>query len=264
MKGGVAILIVLLSSLVVLVLYMAVGKSQLDNTIRSLESESDQLETQIQLIRSKELELPLLKAKLPEWRTKLLVYRNAIPQEPDEHIFFSVLNRELENNQVQLMQLNTDRGGSWLGQYTEELEAELTELKINAVAASSVQVLFFQLILNGSFEDIMTVFENLKRNERLYTIDIATGPSSAGSGMVLEVVNPDFTPIQFSGRLYFGMAESEVSLDTLNKVYARVVFGQASDDICNGIGKTAHSLVDVDNNAVDTSDSMPVGKRRAG
>jgi hypothetical protein len=65
----------------------------------------------------------------------------------------------------------------------------------------------------------LTAFENLKRYQRLYTIDEVSGPAGGGAGAVNQEVDPDLQAIQVTGRIYYGLDHTYLTDKDLIKVF---------------------------------------------
>lgn len=232
MRGTMGTLIIFLVCLVVVVLYLFLGKGQINLAAVSLEGQIEEQDVQFNKIRQIRGEIPILKASLPLWREQLEIFNTAIPLKVDDHIFFGSLVEQLDQHPgVRLLSLNSVFGGPWLGRVDEDVEEKLREYKIDVESAKSIRVSFFTLELLGEFDEVLTVIENLKMYRRLFTIDMIAGPAGRGSGTVISNNQPEITPIQVTGRLYFNLPEPKVDVNELTRMFLEVFAGMLQNDM---------------------------------
>jgi len=242
MRGGLTVVLVFLVCLVVVVLYIFLGRSQITRANSALQDQNTGLQVQLDQIRAKEAKLPELMARLPQWSRQLAMFEEAIPTKIDDNVFFSNLTKETEKRNVKILKLETSIGDPWLGQITEDLQASLEELGINVNAARNVRIAFYAATLVGDFKDILDVFESMKSYNRLYTLDMITAPATTTMGTSNEVIKQDQTPLTLSGKMYYGISAEEVSQDTLARVFEKAVSGPAARSIFNGVRNSAKEV----------------------
>lgn len=255
MKGSLTVLLVFLVCLVVVVLYIFLGRSQIAKVNANLRTQNDALQQQLDKIAEKEKELPELMARLPQWSRQLSMFNQAIPTEVDDNVFFAGLAAEAKKRNVQILKLETSVGTPWLGQINDEMATELEALGINVDAARSVKVAFYSSTMVGKFQDILGVFEAMKGYNRLYTLEQVTGPAQTGMGTSSDVIQEAQTPLTFSGKLYYGIGEKEVSQETLASVFSKAVSGPAARTLFNGVKKGAKDLSETTTPDKDKSDA---------
>jgi len=223
MRGTVSILITILICVVVLALYFFLGRGQINKQINVATAENEQLQTQLQDIERMQRELPLLMRQLPAWKRELKLYKTAVPQDIQDDAFLSYVADELEAQDITLLVLDVLPSGAWLGQIGEAQAEELKKQGIDPDQAQDVQAAKYTLTFTGDFKNVLTAFENLKRYGRLYTIDEVHGPAVRGGGMVNVVLDPEQTPIEIVGRVYFGIKDNYLTDDDLTRVFASSV-----------------------------------------
>lgn len=258
MRGSLTVLLVFLVCLVVVVLYIFLGRSQVSKLNANLRTQNDALQQQLDKIADKEKALPDLMARLPQWSRQLSMFNQAIPTKIDDNVFFENMTAEAKKRNVRILKLETSVGDPWLGQINDDMAAELENLGINVDAARSVKVAFYSATMVGDFKDILDVFEALKTHNRLYTLAQVTGPATTSMGTSSDVVQQAQTPLTFAGKLYYGMSEKEVSQESLARVFSKAVSGPAARILFDGVRSAAKDLAgsaaQADNKTGDTGD----------
>lgn len=246
MRGGMTVLLVFLICLVVVVLYIFLGRAQIVRGINELREEDAALQSQLSIIREKEEDLPRLMASLPVWSRQLRMFNQAIPSKMNDNVFLADLVSELEAREIKILNLETTQGGPWLGQITEEMEVELESIGINVAAARSIKVAFYSATVVAEFDAVLDAFESMKKYNRLYTLDFVSGPAAAGAGSMAETLDLRQVPMTFSGSLYYGIGEEEVSQETLNRVFNKAISGPAARNIFEGVQGAGRDMLEAD------------------
>ncbi|MBN2083444.1 hypothetical protein JW859_14710 [bacterium] len=223
MRGTVSILITVLICVVVLALYFFLGRAQINKQINTAVTENEKLQAQLQDIDRKQRELPLLMRQLPAWKRELKLYKTAIPADIEDDNFLEHVADELEAQGIQLLVVDVVPSGAWLGTIGEAQAEELQKKGIDPEQAKQVKAADYTLTFNGDFKNVLTAFENMKKYGRLYTIDEVHGPAAQGGGMINVVLDPEQTPIEIVGRIYFGIDQSYLTDDDLTRVFASSV-----------------------------------------
>jgi hypothetical protein len=252
MRGGVAITVTVIVALGIVALYFFLGRAQIIKSIQEVEGQSAALSQQLVDIDKKREELPEMLKQLPTWREELAIYKRAVPAEVDDDEFLVALAEQLDVNDVQLLSVELLPAGKWLGEIGEAQAEELEQAGIDVDAARQVRAAHYSINLIGEFEGVLTAFENLKGYQRLYTIDQVTGPAGRGSGSVSEQVDPNTTPIQITGRIYYGLPDSYLSDAELVRVFATAVITPRAREVGEYLSGRGRRLVTGDD-AADTN-----------
>lgn len=256
MRGMLGSLIIFLVCLALVMLYIFLGKGQISVAASNLQMQIDEKDSELIAIRSKRNEITTLKASLPLWRQQLEIFTTAIPVKVDDHIFFGNLVDQLDHYpEVKLLSLDSVFGGPWLGKVDEKQEEVLISYNIDVESAKSIRVSFFTLKLLGEFDDVLTIIENLKQYRRLYTIDMIAGPATGGSGAITQSAQPEITPIQVTGRLYFNLPEPKVDVNELTRMYLEVFAGMLQNDMVSA-GRQA--AIGIDSNRTPPANTNPI------
>lgn len=242
MRGGLAIILTVFIAVAIVAAYFFLGRAQITGKIQEVDQEILALEKQLQEIDSKRELLPAMLAELPKWQHELSVYKHAIPTAVQDDDFLGALAVQLVEQDVQLLSVELIPSGKWLGEIGEAQEEELEAAGIDVAAARQVLVAYYSISLIGEFDRVVTAFENLKRSRRLYTIDQVTGPAGRGAGSVSRQVDPNRTPIQITGRIYFGIPDSYLSDAELVHVFATAVISPQAREVGEEINARARQL----------------------
>ena len=264
MRGGASIIAVLLVCILVLVLYFFVGSSQLNRMQARVNSQIAALNEQQRQIREHEIQIQQLVTRLPVWRRQLEVYKKAIPTKVQDEQFLNSLSQEMGKQDVKLLGIQTAPGGAWLGKIDENRQLQLEQMGINVNAARSVLVLFYTVTLVGAYADIINAYEGLKHHRRLYSIDMVTSPAGIGGGAVSQVLDPEETPIQIAGRIYYGIPETYLEKSKLDDQFIKAVAKPKANLAYMMIYDTVLELRNI-SKADDTSDTeLSEGDTEAG
>ena len=219
MRGTMSILVTILICIVVFVLYFFLGKGQINKQIDAVKAENRSQQQRLGEIDRMAAELPRLMKQLPDWKEQLALYKRAIPEPISDDEFLSALAHQMELQGVKLLTLEVIPEGRWLGEIGEQQEEQLRAKGIDPDQARQVLTAYYTINLLGNFEDVLAAFENLKQYRRLYTIDEVTGPAGRAPGAITQVVDPNITPIELSGRLYYGIEDSYLTDADLIRVF---------------------------------------------
>jgi hypothetical protein len=235
MRGWTVTIIIIVVAAVVVGLFHFLFKNQMDKKVDELQAQNATLEARIKEIAAMEASIEPMKADIPRWKEKVKVYRAAVPAEIEDHNFFAALRTEMKAAGVQLLNVKVDPGGQWLGDIKEEEAKKLEGIGVDVDAARALKVAFYSIELVGPYGQTLAVLENLKRHGRMYSIDAAMGPAGSGAGTISQVLDPNSTPIQVVGKIFYGIPDDYVSEAQLNHVFAKVVLqplaGQTSASI---------------------------------
>jgi len=223
MRGGASILVTLLIAILVLGGYLLLGKSQISRLVRDLEQSREDLTAQRDDVRMKEAQIPQLQRQLPRWRKQLELFKLAIPSPIEDEKFLIALTEEAARNDIGIQGVEVVQAGNWIKDLTEEQTEELENLGVDVAAAKLIKNAFYSIRLEGAFNHQVQIFENLKRYRRLYTIDLIRAPATGGGGSVSRLSDPERTPLEISGRIYFGIPSEYYSIEGLEDVYIDAV-----------------------------------------
>ena len=255
MRGSVSTLIVFLVCLVLVLLYWFAGRPQLSRQTSSIQEENIQLTNRLAEISEMERAIPQMMQRLPEWRSKLELYRAAIPTNIDDEVFLTAVSEQLKAQDVQLLSIKLVKGGAWLGQLGEAQVEELKAKGIDDSVARKIQVAFYSVRLMGDFENVITAFENLKIHNRLFSIDQVDGPVTSGAGLIAAALDPQLVPIELTGRIYYGVPAEYLTVDQLVEVFNTAVIIPEARNIQNQIANRGAKLLTADPVAPVTEDS---------
>jgi hypothetical protein len=243
MRGATSLFITIAVVLVVVALYLFVGKTQLNKAIQTNQAQRDQLEKKQKELSKMEAAMPKLTQDLPVWRRQLALFKSAIPEKIDDQIFLGTLNAQLEQNGVQLQSIQVAQAGSWLKDVDEKTIADLGNAGLDVETMRKVQVAYYDIRLAGDFAKIITCFENMKHYGRLYTIDLVTSETGAGGGSVTEIVDPAKRPIMLSGAIFYGIPESYISVESMERVFQSRFAGPLARNVYRNVVQQSRTLV---------------------
>lgn len=254
MRGGVAITVTVIVALGIVALYFFLGRAQIVERIQEVEGQNAALRQQLVDIDDKREQLPEMLKQLPSWRQELAIYKRAVPFEVDDDEFLAALAEQLAANDVQLLTIELLPAGPWLGEIGEAQAEELENAGIDVDAARQVRAAHYSISLIGEFDRVLTAFENLKGYQRLYTIDQVTGPSGRSAGSISQQVDPNITPIQVTGRIYYGVPDSYLSDAELVRVFATAVISPRAREVGEYLSGRGRRLVTGDDSTAAISD----------
>lgn len=243
MRGAASVILVLLGAIVIVLLYFFLGKAQMNRMAGELEGDLEAFRTQLDEIHRREAEIPRLTRQLPAWRQQLVVLNEAIPPTIEDDAFFASLAAELIEQEVELLAVDVVLGGAWLKDVTEEELQELEARGIRVDTARQIRVAFYNIKLSGEFGRVLTVFENLKKYRRLYTIDQVIAPASGGVGTITQTVDPSLTPIEVTGTLFYGVPEGYLPLEDLEARFMHAAVVPVARSAQGSISAAARLLV---------------------
>lgn len=244
MRGAASVILVLFAAIVIVLLYFFLGKAQMNRMADELEGDLEALHAQLAEIHRREAEIPSLTRQLPVWRQQLIVLNQAIPPTIEDDSFFASLAAELAEQEVELLAVDVVLGGAWLKDVTEEELQELESKGIRVDTARQIRVAFYNIKLSGEFGRVLTVFENLKKYRRLYTIDQVIAPASGGVGTITQTVDPSMTPIEVTGTIFYGVPEGYLPLEDLEARFMRAAVVPVARSAQGSISAAAQLLVD--------------------
>ncbi len=242
MRGVGSIILTIVLAAVVLALYMFLGKAQLTRVARKLADERTELENKQTELASMEAAMPKMVEELPIWRKQLSLFKTAIPEKLNDHLFIKNLNDQLELNKVKLLDIQVATAGSWFKDTDEKTVKMLQEMELDVAAMRKVQVAYYDIRLTGDFHNVITCFENLKRYGRLYTIDLITTETGGGGGSVTEIVDPAQRPIMLSGALFYGIPDDYMDSASMERLFQQRYSGPLARRVFQSILRQATSL----------------------
>ena len=223
MRVSPGVIAVFILCLLAVGLYIFLGRAQISKQIAVVRDESAAIERELESIRVMERQIPVLMQQLPVWRDQVELYSSAIPSRIDDQRFFGALADQLERQDVDLLGIEVFKAGPWLGKLGETQIEELEAQGIDAAVAQQVNVAFYSASLIGTYPSILSAFENLKQSRRLYSIDQVTSPAILGGGTISQSADPEITPVQLTGRIYYGVPEDYVTVEKLVEVFGRIM-----------------------------------------
>ncbi len=243
MRANMTLFIIIGACILVAVAYTFLGKMKLDELVTTARQENESLTAQRDLIVKHTQEIPILAKQQGKWLESLELFRDAIPDEIDDHIFFADLSREMSSHNVKLMGVKLGSGGQWMGKIRDEQAEHLEGIGVKVSAAKQVKIAYYSIKLIGDYDDVLTVFENLKRYRRLYTIDQITSPAGGAPGTVTQVLNPSQTGIEVTGKIYYGIPADFINTDELIAKIIRNLLGPSATKIQRNIGTRGQELL---------------------
>jgi hypothetical protein len=244
MRGAASILVVFLICLSVAALYWFIGRGQLNKEINALRGEVELLEGELREIARMEQEIPQLLGQLPSWQRQYELLRTAIPPQIDDHEFFAALTRQLDDNGVSLLSLSVSQGEQWMSGLSESQFDELRMAGLDVDVARKVMVVFYSINVMGDYGNMLRAFEGLKAHGRLYTIESVRAPAGGGGGTVMQNIDAQNTPLQMTGRLYYGIPENYFNVTAMRRLSAEMGTDVAATSIYRGVTGTGQRLLD--------------------
>jgi hypothetical protein len=249
MRGSLATIIIIVSAVLVLLLYFVFGRTQIYSALDKVQGEIDDYQAQVTQIQVMAAELPQLKKDLPLWRQQLKLLKSAIPARIDDDKFLASLAEQMKLQGVDLLRINMANSAGWLSKANEGQLKKLNEYGIDVTTAKKIQATFYSIELSGKFDKVITAFENLKKYRRLYSVDEIAGPVGGGAGEIMQVVDPEITPLQVTGKIFYGIPDDYLSIALLDKVFADAVAVPIARGVQRGVANTARKLIADDNKA---------------
>jgi hypothetical protein len=240
MRGWTVTVIIILCAAVIMALFHFLFKNHMDKKVNELKAENTTLQQKLAEIDQMETAIEPMARDIPRWKQKVAAYKAAVPTKIDDNVFFRSLRQEMAAAGVSLLSVKLSPGGPWLGDVKEEEAQKLADIGIDVTAARSLKVAFYSVQLAGPYDKTLAVLENLKRHGRMYSIDEVMGPAGTGGGAVMQILDEASTPIQVSGKIFYGIDEDYVSERELSEVFETVVIrplaGRAQGSI-KAVGK---------------------------
>jgi hypothetical protein len=262
MRGLGLTALVFVLCLALVIVYIFVGRVQLVDAIHEVRQDNEALQTQVDQIRVQAQELPKLKGQLPVWRSQLKLLKQAVPETIEDERFFEGISRELRLNGVNVLHVEMAKGTPWLGKATEEQLKSLDEAGIDVGTAQMVKAAFYSINLLGDFDKVLRAFEGLKRHRRLYSIDQVAGPSGGAPGTVMEITDASTTPIQLTGKIFYGIPKTYLSIEELDKVFANAVAVPVARKVKAGVSAAARSLITPPGSGADSAAATAKERQR--
>jgi hypothetical protein len=229
MKGSMSVVITVVLVALAAGLYFFLGKSKLDERRAELHGKRQQQEAELQMIEGYKVEKEELKKLLPRWKEQFELFRAAIPVSMEDDVFLRNLGEQLRANGVTLMAVDVSPAGQWFQNINETEEANYRKENVKPEELRLVKVANFSLSLVGDFTSVLRAFENMKLYGRIYALDRIISPAGGAGGAVFVNEVRGRTPMQISGRIFYGLSESYLSQDTLDRFFGRAeALGAAS------------------------------------
>ncbi len=228
MRASTSIIIVIVVCLGFLALYWFIGRNQLQKQVKQVNSEVAAAQAELEEIDRMEAEIPKLLAKLPTWQRQYQLFRSAIPSKVDDHRFFSAIIDQLGSSGAKFVNSEMVLGGAWLEGVSESQFEQLKAAGLDVDVAKQIKVAFYSINLEGDYKDILNTFEGLKRYGRLYTIDQVLGPSGGAAGAVTQTLDAATTPVEMTGRIYYGIPENYFNINAIQRQFADKGSGMAA------------------------------------
>jgi hypothetical protein len=126
-------------------------------------------------------------------------------------------------------------GGNWMMNLSDAQEQNFKKEHMNPNEVRSVKVANFAVTLSGNYGDVLRAFENLKMYGRVFSIDQIITPAGGVGGTVFQNESVATTPIQVSGKIYYGLSDQYLSQDTLNKYFGKAASLGAAREVSETI-----------------------------
>lgn len=229
MKGSMSVIITVVLVLVAAGAYFYFGKNKLDERRQALDQQKQAQEAEIRQIEIYKVEKEELKLLLPRWKEQFEIFRAAIPVTMEDDVFLRNLGEQLRANGVTLMAVDVSPAGQWFQNINETEEANYRKENVRPEELRLVKVANFSVSLVGDFASVLRAFENMKLYGRIYALDRVVSPAGGGGGAVFVNEQRGRTPMQISGRIFYGLSENYLSQDTLDRFFGRAeALGAAS------------------------------------
>ena len=174
-----------------------------------------------------------LVGRLPDLKKRINYYKESIPTEIEDQYFFAHLASELKRHNVELLELQQTGNRVWLGQLSKTDEERYLEEGLDINAIKQIRTSTFKIRAFGEFDDVLTVFENLKTMGRLYTVDQIISPAGGGGGTVLVNNSGTAAQMEITGSLYYGIPANYRDAEGLDKKYMEVAVIRNAQEISN-------------------------------
>jgi hypothetical protein len=235
--------IVFILSLAVVLAYVFLGKATVTRAINAKTVEKDKLDAVLLDISKKQAEIPKLRDELPMWNRQRILFRSAIPEKIEDDKFLGALADRLEQTGIELISAELAPSGSLLKDADEKAIQQLKDAGVDVVAAKKIQVAYYSVNLSGDFGKVINAFESLKRDGRLYTIDMISAPAGGGGGAVFKTLDPSKTPIKVTGAIYYGLPGDRLTAEWLVNEFTSALAPSIARRIFSDVLKTGERLV---------------------
>ena len=242
MRGMTSVLITFVSVLVILLLYLFLGRNQLVNMANNLDAKKRNLDQTLDVLTQQEAQLPKLREQLPFWRDQLKMFKAAVPTKLDDEEFLAHVAEQARSHGLQIQTINVTPSGSLIKEANEDTLNKLTAAGIDTEALQKIQAANYAIQFEGDFTQIINALEGLKGYGRIYTIDSIAAPFGGGGGTVAEILDQAKTPIRVSGAIYYGIPEEYLSIASLDKIFQQAIMPPAARKLFNSIGNSAAKL----------------------
>jgi hypothetical protein len=243
MRGIGGILVVVVVCLAAVALYWFIGRSQLQKQIKASEGKLENLQAQLNELDRMEGEIPALLAKLPTWQRQYELFRAAIPSKIDDHLFLSAISDQLKVASAKFVSSELAAGGLWLDGVSDTQFEQLKAAGLDVDTAKQIKVAYYSLEISGDYQSVINAFEGLKRYGRLFTIDQVLGPAGGAAGNVVMNVDTVNTPIEMTGRIYYGIPENYFNINAVQRLFAEKGTGLAARRAADSIKSEGRHLL---------------------
>lgn len=243
MRGMTSTLIIFIVAIVIVGLYITLGRAQVTAKRVEVQAKNKELQAQLDEIQRESIELPKLRADLPLWRKQLKLFKVVIPEKVDDDVFLGSVADQMKQQGVDLLRINMAKGTGWLSKANEAQLKSLQDMGVDVATAKQIKVAYYSINLIGNFNKVISAFENLKKYQRLYSIDEIAGPAGGGGGTVTKVVDPNITPIEITGKIFYGIPRDYLSMEELDKVFADAVAVPVARSVQSGVLNTAKKVL---------------------
>ncbi|MCB1221566.1 hypothetical protein KDL30_12965 [bacterium] len=233
MKDATSIAIVFVICAVLLLLYFFVGQAALNRNNAAMAAELARLVEEEDTINWMGSQITEFEGRLPDLKKRINYYKESIPTEIEDQYFFAHLASELKRHNVELLELQQTGNRVWLGQLSKTDEERYLEEGLDINAIKQIRTSTFKIRAFGEFDDVLTVFENLKTMGRLYTVDQIISPAGGGGGTVLVNNSGTAAQMEITGSLYYGIPANYRDAEGLDKKYMEVAVIRNAQEISN-------------------------------
>jgi hypothetical protein len=231
MKDATSIVITFVICTIVLLVYFLVGQSSLNRNNAAKAEELALLVKEEKEINWMGSQISTFEDRLPDLKRRINYYKLAVPTQIEDDRFFIHLASELRKHDAELLELQQSGNRIWLGQLSKTDEEKYVAAGLDVNAIKQIRTSTFKIRLFGDFNELLTVFENLKSLGRLYTIDQVISPAGGGSGTVLVDNSGTSAQMEITGSLFYGIPENYRDAEGLDAKYMEVAVIRNARDI---------------------------------
>lgn len=235
MKDTTSIVITFVISAIVLLLYFLVGQASLNRNNEAKAAELALLVKEEKEINWMGSQISAFEDRLPDLKRRINYYKLAVPSQIEDERFFTHLASELAKHDAQLLELQQSGNRIWLGQLSKTDEEKYVAAGLDVNAIQQIRTSTFKIRLFGDFNEVLTVFENLKSLGRLYTIDQVISPAGGGGGTVMVDNSGRAAQMEITGSLFYGIPENYRDAEGLDAKYLEVAVIRNARDIGAGV-----------------------------